>query len=155
MRYPSGEIQQTGSEIPTYISLLLDYSLLGYLLPTTKKRVHDELYYADWDRQSRRDVKVIPGSCTLMRKHDLRLDDDLLLYFPEDSLAREHQGNACLLPDARILHHEKSSTQSWFATSIFFRDLLVYCHKRHGTLRMLLLWLLSRPVYWTMRWKNR
>lgn len=155
MRYPSGEIQQTGSEIPTYLSLLLDYSLLGYLLPTMKKRVHDELYYADWDRQSRRDVNVIPGSCTLMRKKDLRLDDDLLLYFPEDSLAGDHQGKACFLPEARILHHEKSSTQSWFATSIFFRDLLVYCRKRHGTLRMILLWLVSRPVYWTMWLKNR
>ena len=36
LRYPTGEIQRTGSEIPTYLNLLLSYSLLGYLLPATK-----------------------------------------------------------------------------------------------------------------------
>ena len=155
LRYPEGEIQRTGSEIPSYLSLLLDYSVLGYLLPTAKRRVHDELYYADWDRQSDREVKVIPGSCTLMRRADLWLDDDLLLYFPEDTLARQHQKRAYYLSAAKIRHHEKSSTRSWFATSIFFRDLMVYCRKHHGTAHMLLLWLFTRPVVALMWFKNR
>ena len=62
---------------------------------------------------------------------------------------------AYFLADAKIKHHEKSSTRSWFATRIFFRDLLVYCRVRFGLTRMLLLWLLSRPVYWLMWLKNR
>ena len=155
LRYPTGEIQRTGSEIPTYLNLLLSYSLLGYLLPAMKKRVHDELFYADWDRESDREVKVVPGSCTLMRREDIWLDDELLLYFPEDALAGQHQGRACFLAAAKIVHHEKSSTRSFFATRIFFRDLLVFCRKQHGIARMLLLWLLSRPIVWLMRMKRR
>lgn len=155
LRYPDGEIQRTGSEIPTYISLLLDYSVLGYLLPWARRRVHDALYYGDWDRQSDREVKVMPGSCTLMRREDIWLDDDLLLYFPEDSLACQHQRSAFFLAAAKIKHHEKSATRSWFATGIFFRDLMIYCRKRHGSPGMLLLWLLSRPVVALMWLKNR
>ena len=65
LRYPNGEIQRTGSQIPTWFSLLLDYSLLGQLLPGWRKRVHDEMFYADWDRCSDREVKVAPGSLHL------------------------------------------------------------------------------------------
>ena len=154
LRSPDGELQRTGSEIPTYLSLLLDYSVLGKLLPAARRRLHDAIYYGDWDRQSDREVKVMPGSCTMMRRDDLWLDDDLLLYFPEDMLACQHQKRAFFLSDASIKHHEKSSTRSWFATGIFFRDLMIYCRKQHGTPKMLLLWLLSRPIYALMWLKN-
>ncbi len=155
LSYPEGEIQPTCSQIPTYLHLLLRYSLLGYLLPGAKRRLHDRLYYGGWDRRSDRDVEVIPGSCAMLRRADLWLDDELLLYFPEDSLARQHRAPMRFLANAKIKHHEKSSTRSWFATSIFFRDLLVYCRKQHGFPRMLLLWLLSRPLYWLMWLKRR
>lgn len=155
MRYPSGGVQPTCSKIPSYFSLLLNYTALGFLLPMTKKRVQADLLYADWDRESSRAVEVIPGSCALMRRQDIRLDDDLLLYFPEDALARRHRRPFYFLADAKIEHHEKSSTRTWRARDIFFRDMLVYCRKHHGILPMLLLWCLSRPVYWAMRLKNR
>lgn len=155
MRYPGGDIQPTCSKIPSYFSLLLNYTALGYLFPTAKRRVQANLLYADWDRESSREVKVIPGSCTLMRRQDIRLDDDLLLYFPEDALAQRHRRPFYFLADAKIEHHEKSSTRTWLARDIFFRDMLVYCRKHHGRLAMLLLWLLSRPVYWAMWLKNR
>ena len=155
MRYPNGGIQPTCSKIPSYFSLLLNYTLLGYLFPTAKRRVQADLLYADWDRESSREVEVIPGSCALMRRGDIRLDDDLLLYFPEDALARKHRRPFYFLADAKIEHHEKSSTQTWRARAIFFRDMLVYCRKHYGRLPMLLLWCLSRPVYGAMWLKNR
>jgi hypothetical protein len=37
-----------------------------------------------------RDVETLPGSCLLMRREDIQLDGDLLLYFPEDMLAWQH-----------------------------------------------------------------
>ena len=153
--YPNGEIQRTCAQIPTFKNLLMSYSALGYLLPAHKRALESELTYGDWDRRSDRDVEVIPGSCTLMRRADLWLDDDLLLYFPEETLAWRHQKPMRYLAAARIKHHEKSSTRNWFATSIFFRDMLVYCRKRHGLMKTLLLWTLSRPVYWLMWLKNR
>ena len=155
LRYPHGAIQRTCSAIPGYGHLLLSHTILGTLLRARKRRIHEALFYGDWDRASDRDVAVVPGSCMLMRRSDVRLDDDLLLYFPEDTLARQLGGKARFLATAKVVHHEKSSTQSWFATSIFFRDMLVYCRKQHGSARMLLLWMLSRPVYWLMWLKNR
>lgn len=155
MRYPDGQIQPTCSKIPSYFSLLLNYTALGFLLPMTKKRVRADLLYADWDRESSRAVEVIPGSCTMMRRGDIRLDDDLLLYFPEDALARRHRRPSYFLAKAKIKHYEKSSTRTRLAATIFFRDMFVYCRKHHGILPMLLLWCLSRPIYWAMWLKNR
>ena len=155
LTYPDGGIQRTCARIPAFRDLLMSYSLLGYLLPTLKRERAKQVTYGDWDRRSDRDVEVIPGSCAMMRRSDIRLDDDLLLYFPEEALARRHRKPMRFLAVARIKHHEKSSTRSWLATSIFFRDMLVYCRKHHGLGKMLLLWLLSRPVYWLMWLKNR
>ena len=154
LRYPDGQIQPTCARIPSFQNLLLNYSVLGYLLPALKRCLQAHTTYADWDRASDRDVEAIPGACALMRREDCRLDDDLLLYFPEEALARRHQKPMRFLAAAEVLHHEKSSTRTWFATRIFFRDLLVYCRKHHGLGRMLLLRLLSRPVYWLMWFKN-
>ena len=155
MHYPDGGIQQTCSKIPTYASLLWNYTPLGMLLPTLKKRVNQDLWYDGWERDSSREVDVIPGSCTMMRREDIRLDGDLLLYFPEDTLAQRHQRPCYFLADAKIEHYEKAATQTWSATSIFFRDMMVYTRKHHGRLAMGLLWLLSRPLYWGMWWKHR
>ncbi len=154
LHYPDGALQLTCARIPDFMNLLLDYSLLGYLLPWLRRRRHARLVYADWDRRSDRDVEAIPGSCTLTRRRDAGLDDELLLYFPEETLARRLGGRMRFLASARITHHEKSSTRSFFATRIFFRDMLVYTRKQHGAGAMLLLWLLSRPVYWAM-WLRR
>jgi hypothetical protein len=155
LRYPDGQIQPTCARVPSFQNLLLNYSLLGYLLPSLKRSLQARAIYADWDRLSDRDVEAIPGACALMRREDIRLDDDLLLYFPEETLARRHQQPMRFLAAAQVKHHEKSSTRSWLATRVFFRDLLVYCQKHHGAGRMLLLWLLSRPVYWLMWLWNR
>ena len=155
MRYPDGRVQLTCSSQTSYPQLLLNHSVLGYLLPSWKRQSRDRQFYADWDRLSDRDVDVMPGSCSMMRREDILLDEDLLLYFPEDSLARKLTGRCRFLAAARIRHHEKSSTRSFFATRIFFRDMLVYCRKQYGIAPMLLMWLLSRPVYWLMWLKNR
>lgn len=155
LRYPDGRIQPTCARIPSFQTLLLNYTLLGYLLPTLKRSLQAHTTYADWDRTSDRDVEAIPGACSLMRREDSLLDDDLLLYFPEETLAQRHQRPMRFLAAARVTHHEKSSTRNWLATRIFFRDLLVYCRKHHGAGRMLLLWLLSRPMVWLMWLWNR
>ena len=155
LRYPNGEIQRTCARVPAFRHLLMSYTLLGILLPTLKRELQDDVTYGNWDRRSDRDVEAIPGACTMMRLADIRLDEELLLYFPEEALARRHGKPMRFLAAARVTHHEKSSTRNWLATSIFFRDMLVYCRKHHGAGRMLLLWLLSRPLYWLMWLKNR
>ena len=155
LRFPNGAVQRTCSEVQDFAYLLLAYTVLGHLMPGRKRRLHAALFYAEWDRGSDRDVAVLPGSCLMMRRADIQLDEDLLLYFPEDALAQRTPGKARFLADAKIIHHEKSSTRNWAATRVFFRDMLVYCRKRYGRARLLLLWAMSRPLYWLLWLKNR
>jgi hypothetical protein len=146
LRYPDGCIQRTCSRAPTYAYLLLMHTPLGWGLRAWRDRLAARHWYADWDRETDYDVAVMPGSCTLMRRRDLWLDDRLRLYFPEDDLARRLRSKCRYLADAQIIHREKSVTQSWLATRIYFRDMLVYTRQHHGPLALALLWLLSRPL---------
>lgn len=155
MRYPDGTIQRTCSRVPTYVYLLLEHTPLGWLFRGWRARVSARHWYAGWARDADCDVDVLPGSC-LMARRGFALDADLLLYFPEDDLARRTPGAKYrFLAEAVIIHKEKSVTRTWLATQIYFRDLLVYARKHHGMARAALLWLLSRPLLWGMALKRK
>jgi GT2 family glycosyltransferase len=155
LRYPDGTIQRTCSRVPTYAYLLMNHTPLGLLLRGWRDRVNAHHFYADWDRSSERDIEVMPGSCLMMRREDSQIDDNLLLYFPEDDLGQRNKGGKFrFLADTYITHHEKSVTQTWLATRIYYRDLLIYTRKHHGAVRAGLLWLLSRPLLWGMSLKR-
>ncbi|MCA9883653.1 MAG: glycosyltransferase family 2 protein [Anaerolineae bacterium] len=146
MRYPDGSIQRTCSRIPTLAYLFVKHTPLTFFAGW-RKQLDGHHWYSEWDRESDHDVEVIPGSCTLMRRKDILLDDELLLYFPEDDLAQRIKRPFHYLTAAQITHHEKAATQNWNATRIYYRDLLVYVRKHHGWLAMALLWAMSRPLY--------
>lgn len=155
LRYPDGSIQRTCSRLPTYAYLLHNHTPLHWLLRTKTAALNAHHWYADWNRDAPRDVEVLPGSCLLMRRADLRIDDHLRLYFPEDDLGQRFAGRRFrFLCDSFITHHEKSVTQSWLATETYYRDLLIYTRKHHGIIRAALLWLLSRPLLWGMKIKR-
>ncbi|MBZ0293871.1 MAG: hypothetical protein K8L99_15000, partial [Anaerolineae bacterium] len=156
LRYPDGKIQQTCSRIPTFSYLLANHTPLGWLRPGWRARLNAHQWYADWARDSDRDVEVLPGSCLLMRRDDLRLNADLRLYFPEDDLAQRYKGAKFrFLSGGYIIHDEKSVTRSWVATRTYFRDLLVYARRDYGWGGWLLLMLGSRPLLWGMALKAR
>jgi hypothetical protein len=155
MRYPDGSIQRTCSRVPSYAYLLVNHTLFGWIFRARKATLNDQHWYADWSRDTARDVEVLPGSCMMLRR-GVRLDDDLLLYFPEDTLTRQHRGAKFhFLADHFITHYEKSVTTSWTATRVYFRDLLLYTRKQHGFAAWVLLALLSRPLLWGMALKRR
>lgn len=155
LRYPWGEIQRTCSRIPTYRYLLLTQTPLQWLLPGMRREAQAWHWYEGWARDRDFDVEAVPGSCTLMRRAELWLDGDLLLYFPEDDLARRNSGRKFrFLAAQSIQHREKSATRTPLATRVYFRDLMVYTRKHHGWARAALLWLCTRPLAWGMalRW---
>jgi GT2 family glycosyltransferase len=155
LRYPNGDIQRTCSRIPTYAYLLVNHTPL-LIFRGWRERLNAQHWYRDWARDSSRDVEVLPGSCLMMRRGDLRLDGDLKLYFPEDDLAQRFKGQKFrFLAGFYIIHNEKSVTKSWLATKIYFRDMLIYARKHHGVMASALLWLLSRPLFWGMRYRAR
>ena len=158
LRYPNGDIQRTCSRIPGYRYLLLTQTVLQFLFRGARKKAEDHHWYFDegWDRTSDFDVEAIPGSCTLMRRQELQLSDHLLLYFNEDDLARRFAGRKFrFLAAPAIEHREKSVTRSATATRIYFRDLIAYCKQHHGWIRAGVIWLLSRPLEWAIRWRMR
>ncbi len=158
LRYPDGSIQRTCSRLIAYRWLLLTHTPLGWLQPGARRAADDRHWYAEWGRDSDRDVETMPGSCTLMRRADFAYDSDLRLYFPEDDLARRFAGQKFrFLASAYIIHREKSATRSWGALVLYYRDLLHFTRKHFGWQAAALLWLLSRPLYWGMalRWRIR
>ncbi|MCU0512755.1 MAG: glycosyltransferase [Anaerolineae bacterium] len=148
--YPGGAVQRTCSRRATYADLLLHHTPLGVLLPGWRRRRSAWQWYADWPRDTDADVEVVPGSCLLMRREELWLDDRLKLYFPEDDLARRQQRPYRFLAAAVIEHHEKSVTRTWLATRLYFRDLLIYTRRQHGAAAAALLWAGSRPLLWAL-----
>ncbi len=157
LRYADGGIQRTCARATTYGYLLLTHTPLTYLLPGLRAQAEDEHWYAGWRRDQDYDVESVPGSCMMMRRADLHYDDRLLLYFPEDDLARRLQGRRFrFLATPHIIHREKSATKSWHAVSLYYRDMFVFARAHFGGWRSALLWLLSRPLYWSMalRWRT-
>ncbi len=155
LRYPNGEIQRTCSRIPTFDYLLLTQTPLRWILTRMRRRAERHHWYEGWNRDTDFDVEAVPGSCTLMRRDELALDDDLLLYFPEEDLGqRAGTGKSArkfrFLADQWILHKEKSATRTPLATRIYFRDMIVYTRKYHGARRAWMLWALSRPLAWAL-----
>jgi GT2 family glycosyltransferase len=147
LRYPDGSIQRTCSAEPSYLYLLVNHSLLGVLFPAWRERLNAAHWYEGWNRDSSRDVRVLPGSCLMMRRGDLWLDEQLLLYFPEDDLARRFPDRRFrFLAEPTITHREKSVTQSWTAQRVYFRDLLLYTNKYYGVWGWLLMWIFSRGL---------
>jgi GT2 family glycosyltransferase len=153
LRYPDGTIQRTGSRVPTLAYLLANHTPL-LLLAGWRRRLNDRHWYAGWGRDTDHDIEVGPGSCLMLRREDALLDASLLLYFPEDDLARRLRAPFRFLASVRIAHHEKSSTRSWLATRVYFRDLLIYVGRHHGLLAWLLMWALTRPLLLAMWLKS-
>lgn len=154
LRYPDGRIQRTCSAIATYRYLLLTHTPLGLIARRARQRAEADHWYAGWERDRDRDVAAVPGSCTFMRRADLRLEEKLRLYFNEDDLARRWAGRKFrFLAGPPIIHREKSSTRTAAASRIYFRDLFTFTRIHFGFGRAALLWLLSRPLAWGIQLK--
>ena len=160
LRYPDGVIQRTGSRRPTFAYLCWQYSALGWLWPGRRRARWRHHSYGEWPRESDRDIAVMPGSCYLMRRGELRLDERYLLYFWEDAhaAARQRAGRPLrirYLSAARVLHHESRSTRNRRAQRVFFRDLAVYIRRHHGALARALWWLCALPLRLWLEWRPR
>lgn len=148
--YPDGTTQPTCSRVPKLSYLLVNHSPLKWLFPRWNRQLQAYHWYEGWNRDRDYDVEAIVGACTLMRREDIRLDDNLLLYFPEDDLAKRHGGKCRFIADAHIQHHEKSATRTWLATDIYFRDLMIYTRKHHGFMAMILMKTVTFPLHFGM-----
>ena len=154
LQYPDGRVQRTCSRVPSYAYLLAAHTPLGVIARGWRARLRRHHWYVDegFDRTHSRDVAVMPGSCLLMRRNSLWLNERLRLYYPEDDLGRRFAGQRFrFVAAAQVIHHEKAATANWDAQQVYFSDLMVYTWMHHGSGRAVLLLLLSRPL-WVAIW---
>lgn len=164
MTYDEGTLQRNCSRRVTYADLVLGYTFLGALLPGWRDRRRARMWYAEWDRESDRDVEIAPGSNILARRDVLMnidgFDERLKLYFTEDDLCVRIAalgGAIRYIAGATIIHDEHASTQSIqrLATRIYFDDLNTYTRLHFGAARARLLAALVRPTRTMMDLKQR
>jgi GT2 family glycosyltransferase len=156
MRFPDGRVQRTGSRMPGYADLVLDYSVLGLLLKPWRDRRRARMWLAGWPRDSTRPVEVVPDSnlmapLALVRRLGA-YDERFKLYFTEDDLCRrilEAGYEVHFVGDAVLVHEEGASVGQArrLASRVYFEDLLRFAEKHHGGSRARLL----RALVWPTR----
>jgi len=160
MRFPDGTIQHTCSREPTYLDLLLGYTFLGVLLAPWRNHRRRYLWYDDWQRDTKRQIRgVIPDSCLMMPLDLVRriglYDEGMKLYFTEDDLCKRIEGygyELYFVPEAVLIHEEHASTSQVqrLASQVYFDDLLYFTRKYYGGLAAALLQALIVPTRYAM-----
>ena len=155
MLWPDGRVQHNCCAERSYRSLLLDNTVLSPLLAPWRARTRSREWYADWDRQSEREVGVLPGSFLLVRRRVLDevggLDEGLRLYFAEDDwCARVRQAGHGVryLPLGGVVHPEGASVRQSprLARKLYFEDLERFTAGRFGRPRARLLAAMALPL---------
>ena len=167
MEYPDGGLQQTCSQVPAYVDLLLGYTFLGVLLQWWRDRRRQQMWYSGWDRATTRAIEVGPGSNLLCPRTVIQkiggFDEGLKLYFTEDDLCKKILDDGYkihFVGGALLLHEERASTgQVWrLASHIYFEDLLTFSRKYYGDLCATVLRILVIPTRFAMslaqRWRG-
>lgn len=160
--FPDGRLQHNCAHFSTYASMLMDYTFLGVVQRSRHQEMRGHMWYADWDRQTEREIDVAPGSFLMVRRETLEavggFDEQLRLYFAEDDLCRRIQQagyKIMYVPIGGAIHPESASVAQVrrLARRIYFEDMITYARKYFGAWRGLWLWLLTRPTYWGMALK--
>lgn len=155
MRGLDGSIQRICSRAPAFLDLLLGYTFLGVPLAFWRNKRREQMWYADWNRDTTRAVEIIPDSC-MMSPHALldslrTFDETLKLYFTEDDICKRILAlgrEVHFLADAVVLHEEHASTRlvQRTASQVYFDDLLMFAQKWFGAPAALLLAVLIAPT---------
>ncbi len=154
MLWPDGRVQRNCCTERSFLSLVLDNSPLGLVLAPLRARIRSREWYADWDRESEREVGVLPGSFLLVRRAMLDtvggFDERLRLYFAEDewcARVRRRGFGVRYLPVGGVIHPEAASVRQARrrARRIYFGDLAQYAATRFGRWHARLLRVLSWP----------
>lgn len=143
MLWPDGRVQHNCCAERTMLSLVLEHTVLGLVLAPWRARVRAREWYRGWDRESEREVGVLPGGCLLVPRRVLErvggLDEGLRLYFAEDEWCRRMRAAGLgvrYLPIGGVVHLEGASVRlnPRRARRIYFSDLRRYASGRFGRL---------------------
>jgi hypothetical protein len=155
MIFRDGTLQRNCSRLAGYTDLLLGYTFLGVPLKFWRDQRRQQMWYADWDRESDQAVEVAPDSNLMVRRVILEqinaFDEDFKLYFTEDDICfriRQTGKAVHYVAGATIVHDEHASTSQVqrLATHVYFNDLIAFTRKYYGQWRAKLLAALILPT---------
>ena len=111
--FPDGRLQRNGSHFSTFGYLVFNYTFVGKLLVARQRAYNEWLWYAGWDRTTRRDIDILPGCCIIALKDTWTavggFDAGMLHYFSDEYFSRAVQRlgkrTVYLISDG-IIHYE-------------------------------------------------
>jgi GT2 family glycosyltransferase len=163
-----GKTDTTCSRFPHPLDEMFGYSFLGKLLrrvvplPWVEKRLRN-YHYAGWQRDTIREVEVIPGSFFLGRKKLLEdvglFDERFVLFYEEPDYGIRARAAGWQTVHVGTVHarHLRAKGLAKLSPLTRYRlgehDLLAYYRKHFGILWWLILWLTLRPnwLYWQLQ----
>jgi N-acetylglucosaminyl-diphospho-decaprenol L-rhamnosyltransferase len=156
LRYPDGSLQSSRRRFPTFITALVESTVVQEWW--RDNRVLRHYYLADTPDDAIQAVDWVVGACLLVRRQAYEqaggLDEGYFMYSEELDWCRRIKDagwEVVYLPTATVLHHEgKSSEQVVPARHVYFQSSKVrYFRKHHGVLEAeVLRWfLLATYVY--------
>jgi GT2 family glycosyltransferase len=145
---PDGSLQRTANRFPTFAYGIFEALSLNRLIPENPVQRHN--IYADWDRNSLREVDAVSGAALLVRRAALAEaglpDPHFFIYSEElDWCYRIHQKGwkIVYVPGAQLIHYGGQSTAVRAPAKfhqIYWDSFLYYYRKHFGS-----------PVYWVLR----
>lgn len=140
LEYPDSTLQRTGNRFPTFGFLL--YESLGLNARFPNNPGQQKNIYAEWDRQSERQVDALSGACLMVRRSVLEqvgvLDERFVMYMEEVDWCKRMYARGFgvgYVPSARVLHYGGQSAQqipSPRRTLLYERSILQYAEKYFG-----------------------
>jgi GT2 family glycosyltransferase len=163
LEYPDGSLQLTGARFPTFLYLLYDALGVNARFPHNSARAKH--LYADWARDTEREVDALSGACLLVRRAALGqiglLDERFVMYAEEVDWCKRMAARGWrvgYVPTARVIHHaEQSARQISDArrNALYENSTVAYARKYHGAFAASLLRGIFRAKTFARRFKPR
>ncbi len=154
--WPDGRTQRNCARDWTLTALVMEHSLPGLVWRRMARRSWHDRTYDNWDRESEREVDILPGSVLIVRREALAVaggfDERLRLYFGEDewcARVRRAGFGVRYLPVGRVVHPEGTSTVAVraMARRLYFDDMVRFAEIRFGAARARVLRALTWPTW--------
>lgn len=127
---------QQGAQTLTPLRGIFALSFINKIFPNNT--ISRNYYFADWDRKSKKEVDVLPGTALFMKKELFKevggFDEHFFLYFEEFDLCKRIKAMGYQLfitPSAKVKHHWGASTKKRSDIQRIFDNSRFYYFKKH------------------------
>ena len=139
---PDGRFQQNACRDHNLKLALLNFTFLGHLFPSWKRKFHDDFTYKGWNWDENHEVEASGFTNLLIRRSALEtagfIDTGFRQYFSENDLClriRKNGGKIYYLAVGKVIHHLRGTVSKSNIKQIaknYEQDCFHYFHKYYG-----------------------